>query len=347
MNLAIVGGNSKIGTELCFILRRFGIEPTPVVRNGLGATFLRYHGFQCRIGDVGVDNVAEGLLRDMDTVAIAAYDTHWGKAGRAANKKLVSNCVRYSAPESKVIYFSSIRAYSRKVDKGTPRWWFAPAHDREKRYLESQLFNEARKNARKGFAFRIGHVFGKNQSRTRQLIGRLSASDAITVEVSPDKPSNVLHTVSLAEAITLCMKGSVPAGTYSLVNHPQWTWREVLDYYAPTSTKVTLNDRVKPSGGTSLSRRLVRHILGPLIRSGGFGYTLKLVVPDSYRRAYSRDSQLQLIRQEIDELESTTLRMHEFQYGPAPGKEVPGLSITRDILENYEVPAGIFDRPAS
>jgi len=343
VKLGLVGGNSHIGTELCFIFRRFGIEPVPIVRNSMGATFLRHHDFQCRIADAADREAARKALADIDTVVVAAYDTGFSKEGRATNTKIVSNAISCSAEKSRIVYFSSIRALSRRLDKSTPRWFMAPAHDREKRHLESYLHRESRRSQKESFALRIGLAFGKNQPRTVNLIEMLSRAKRYTFGVSEDKASSVLHTVSLADAILLCASGKVSRGTYSLINNPPWTWGKVLKHYAPEGVSLVFAGDCHDKRVSPLYRRLPDSIFNSLKGNTGFKFTLKLILPGGLRRKYSRRFLLEDVESDISRLEGEApLFVHGFEYEPVPGPFVPGMSETCTLLETRDVPEDIF-----
>ena len=63
MNLGLIGANSNIGTELCFLLKN-DIIVKPIVRNKLGSVFLNHHGFNCQIFDISKDEHTTNLLDD-------------------------------------------------------------------------------------------------------------------------------------------------------------------------------------------------------------------------------------------------------------------------------------------
>jgi hypothetical protein len=41
-----------------------------------------------------------------------------------------------------------------------------------------------------------------------------------------------VYTAAIVAAIAQVVRGGVPGGTYDLMNHPPWTWREVYDHEA-------------------------------------------------------------------------------------------------------------------
>ena len=65
MKLGLIGANSNVGTELCFLLRN-SVELIPIVRNKIGSLFLNYHNFDCRISDMSNEHDASAALNDLD-----------------------------------------------------------------------------------------------------------------------------------------------------------------------------------------------------------------------------------------------------------------------------------------
>lgn len=96
--------------------------------------------------------------------------------------------------------------------------------------MEKTLISESKKWKKRGFALRLGMVFGEHQVFTNQIKEKLSNNKKITVNVSASNKSNIVHCYT-ADAISVCTKPEVKPGVYSLVNEPQWTWKEVYDYY--------------------------------------------------------------------------------------------------------------------
>ena len=74
MKLGLVGANGSVGTELCFLLNE-DTELKPIIRNRLGAVFLKHHGFNCHIADISQKNDAKENLSDVDLTVITSYTT--------------------------------------------------------------------------------------------------------------------------------------------------------------------------------------------------------------------------------------------------------------------------------
>ena len=124
---------------------------------------------------------------------------------------------------------STIRAFAHKVAPTTSRFW-PPRYDAEKQYLERVMLSECRKRRKRGFPLRIGHVYGENQGSVKN-IKKILSNKKIIVEVFPESKSNVVHTVTLKDAILKCIQPEVKPRVYSVVNNPQWTWKDVFEYY--------------------------------------------------------------------------------------------------------------------
>lgn len=342
VKLAIVGGNSHIGSELCFLLRDSGVEPLPVVRNPMGGAFLSHHGFKVRIADVTDEHQARRVLSDVNFVLIAAYDTHFGSESREKNSNLVKNSVLYSSPGSGIALMSSLRVFSRKVDSSTSIW-FSPPHDKEKRNMETVLFEECKKHGKLPFALRLGHVYGQNQSKTQRMLGALAAKSTVLARVQPEAISNVVHTVTLNEAVLKCIDSKVDPGAYSIVNFPQWTWKQVLEYYAEPGTTFIF----KPGKVVPIRRKKANWIGAPVVRyvrqHRGLLFSIRLHLPNHLVAAYELEGVRDQFRSAISELEEkSVVSFAEFEYNPVPGPYIQDLSETRRLLDKLSPHEGVF-----
>jgi dTDP-4-dehydrorhamnose reductase len=234
MNLGLIGANGSIGTELSFFLKN-NVNLIPITRNQLGSIFLKHHGFSCRICDVSKENDAKRYLSDLDTIVILSYaiDPFSGRQTRSSqkiNSDIIKNTIKFSKKNSTIIYFSTIRAFSNDIVPNTSNFLMKSGYEKEKINLEKLLLSESKKNSKRAIILRISQVFGTNQSRTNVFKNILS-KQKISVLVDPEKKSNIVHTVTIKDAILKCINSVSISGIYSLTNNPQWTWKEVIDYY--------------------------------------------------------------------------------------------------------------------
>ena len=340
MKIAIIGANSQVGTELCLLLRKRNETVIPIVRNSIGAAFLNQQGFSCRIADMSRKEDAN-VIADAEVIVIAAY--MWPdlkipvKQNKRINELIIQNAVASAQQKAVVIYFSSIRAFARKIDKTISPFELIPYYDKEKQHLEHILLNACSKQRKGGYAFRLGHVFGENQASTQQLKETLLGKIQIYLQVSKNKPSNIVHTITLAEAIIKCAQEEVKQGVYTLVNQPQWTWEEViLQYSHPSAHIICMGDVQKENFllqgikklASNLSRRFMKHYL-----------RIRVAIPQRLDAYLQYQYRRKKIMTEITELEQEEkpLSLSGFKYKPAPGPYVPNLSRTKDLLKAYDI----------
>ena len=349
MKIAIVGANGQVGTELSFLLRSQGVDAVPIVRSRLGAAFLRHHDFSCRIADVSNASEAELVLRDADAVILSVIVSDVGgpsKQSRRINDAILRNAILHTRKDARVIFFSSIRAFSRRVDPSTP-WWGMP-YDREKRRAERLLLKLCAKEGKLGYAFRLGHVFGKNQAKTRKIQEILAGEEPVLLAVERERPSNIVHTVTIADAVLRAANTDLSPGVYSVVNAPQWTWGEVAGYYAG-GRQLAFSQR---KSGTD--RRFVGMLQKALMSLTSF--TLKhgravfapvrpKLLPTSLDQYIQFRAIMQKVKSEIRQTNPAvqpSAQIPEFGYLPIPGPFIQGLTDTRDLLDSADIPDGIF-----
>lgn len=239
MNLGLIGANSNIGTELCFLLKN-DIIVKPIVRNKLGSVFLNHHGFNCQIFDISQDNDAQESLSDLDSIVISSYATDpfsdgQTRSSQIINEKIIKNSIKFSAKNSTIIYFSTIRAFSNDIVPNTSNFLIKSNFEKEKIHLEKLLLSESKKFGKRAFVLRMSQVFGDNQPRTH-VFKKILSNKKVIIQVSPEKKSNIVHTISIKNAIMKCLDHRSVSGIYSLVNTPQWTWANVIDYYKKPQT---------------------------------------------------------------------------------------------------------------
>ena len=217
MKLGLIGANGKVGTELCFLLKN-DVDLKPIIRNRLGSVFLKHHGFSCTIADISQNKDSKECLADIDAVVISSYATDpfsgsQTQSSQKINEQIIKNSVKFSDKDATIIYFSTIRAFSHKIDPNTSHFWTIPGYDKEKKHLERVFMSECRKNKKRGFALRLGHVFGYIQPRTEEF-KKIFSKKRISVRVSSDKKSNVVHVIAIKDAIMRCLDPKTKPNVY-------------------------------------------------------------------------------------------------------------------------------------
>lgn len=343
MRVGVVGANSQVGTELCFLMRQLGADVVPIVRNKVAASTFNHFEFKYRVADVSTASDARQALDDLDVVAIAAYAPFRlgnpdPQDARTTNTNLVKHAVKHTPPDASVVYFSSIAAFGSDIRSSRSDWnWYT----RENRRLEELICETTDGTPTEGFAFRLGHVFGEYQGVVQDFRETLSTSQPLSIDCDPAAPSNVLHTVTLADAILRTDTREFNGGRYSVVNAPQWTWREVVDFYKPDNTTVEYL-RADSSADTSRRLRTVpkRALITVLSRLPVDTYSMLTVAPFLPRRltrSLHQSLQEKDVASGIDNYENR-FRWHrsEFDDSPIPGPYLPELRQTTELLSELE-----------
>lgn len=339
MKIAVIGANGHVGTELCFVLKDEA-DVIPIVRNKMGSVFLNHHGFQCRISDISLDDDAQKTLSDIDIVVISAWvaDRFSGSQNRTSkliNEKIIKNSIKFSKKDSTIVYLSTIRAFAHNVDPKTSQFW-PPRYDKEKQHLEQVLLSEARKAKKRGFPLRSGHVFGGNQPNTIEIKKILSNNKKIIVAANPDNKSNIVHIVTLKDAILRCAQSDIKPQVYSIVNNPQWSWKEVYEYYNKKKSDIIFESPIPKS------KSITGFIWNILKSNKKFMVPILYHAPRRFEKNILRQLGIKKMSSEIQELQNNAIiTSGNFDYKPIPGPFIPGLVNTRDLLKTYSLP--IFD----
>jgi nucleoside-diphosphate-sugar epimerase len=189
---------------------------------------LRYSGLACRHGDPANPEQAELLYGDCDLVA----DFSWAgvipnyRYSKRIHNLLIQNVARYAKPSAKYIYFSTQSIYGdAHVNQ---KIVFRDIYGFEKFRSEKTVRRYAAKHGKKSYLFRLGHVCGELQGIT-QIIRKKIASGPVAI---PDlnRASNTVYVATIVDAILNVLNCQAQPDTYDLMNMPQWTWKEILEF---------------------------------------------------------------------------------------------------------------------
>jgi hypothetical protein len=167
----------------------------------------------------------------------------------------------------------------------------------------------------------------------------------VDVESDANSASNTVHTVTIADSVLACLHLSVPEGTYTVVNEPQWTWQQVFEHYRNTDTDVDLRfvgSRSTGNGGlvnklVSIASDIVGDRTTKLMSAG-------YLLPDTVNQFVFNKYMQNDVRGQIGKYESRFgFHLREFDYAAAPGPTVPNLESTNARLKQWEYPPAIFE----
>lgn len=331
MTIGIIGGNSSVGLEACVLLRGTGEEVVPIVRSKLASAVFDQLGLDSRIADIADRESARKALTDLETVVIAAFAPSLPPHGaprqaRQRNEKLITNSARYAPDSSTIVYLSSVMAFGEDIFPDYEN----TIYPREKRHLENWLRDAAR-GAQTTYVLRLGHVNGPVQDITRTFETTLAENFVLPVRTDADRPSNMVHTVTIADAIQACHRREPEAGRYTVVNEPQWSWREFLEHYDTSGTDLRFLG--SPQSDESIVERLIGRIWAAIHERRTSFIPYMVYLPENLNQRIIHLNRLEEVSSNIAYLKSdATFDMHHFRHEPAPGRTLPGLESTRGLL---------------
>ena len=117
ITIGIIGSNGQVGTETCLYLSLMdNVEVIPISRTEFGAAFLNSCGIKCRIGNISNPEEAKLLLKDCDLIADFTYLKGLPSEIKESTKRIITNAIKYSSPDAKFVYVSSMMAYGMGKD---------------------------------------------------------------------------------------------------------------------------------------------------------------------------------------------------------------------------------------
>lgn len=346
MDIAIVGGNSQVGTELAFLFRDNGHDVTPVVRNRLGSSFLIDHGFDCAIGTLKNDGDAERILVGVDLVVVAAYAPPFTggvnnpREARKTNDAIVENAFEYAPDGATVVYFSTVSAFGTDLYREGEQWRL---YAREKRHFEAKVKSLSDASVTDGYAFRLGHVLGQNQNRTQHIKSAMPEKGTFVVRADPLIPSNTVHTVTLKEAIERVANDNFEQTLFSIFNEPQWTWGDVLEFYAPNRVDIKYD---VPSYGERQSwiQKLFSAGWGVVLEYKNYLIPYMVYLPEIINRRLMHRSRKGEVGDDIATYRRRNeFHIDEFDFKPIDEQSVLGLTPTDELLASEPTVDDIFE----
>lgn len=346
MKIAIIGGNSQVATETAFHLRNWGHEVQPIVRNELAAAFLEQHGFDYAVADTTEQSQAADALDDADMIIISAHAPPFSgeiddpRTARKTNETIIQNAIQHSHTDSQIVYFSTISVYGSELYTSRSSW---KLYAQEKQHLEEFTIETASEAGKQAYCLRLGLVVGPNQNRTHRINKALDTAGPLQIAVSPNKSSNVLHTITLAEAIIKCGESIPNNGVYTVINEPQWTWQELLESYVPEDTDLNFvssgnNDGISIldqllSTGSTIIKQYKNHLI-----------PYQVHFPTWFNRRIIHFFRKRNISSDIANYEQRNMiSLKEFSHRPLTvDNHFPNLTETTELLSNHPTFEEIF-----
>jgi nucleoside-diphosphate-sugar epimerase len=231
LRIAIIGASSQVGSSLAFYLKHFtNAEPVCFIRSSYSSVFFESLELEYKIVQSAW---VQNDFADIDAVIDCTYPS--GQLYEIKNiiGKQLTALFGVMRPGTTFIYLSTIMAfgmpdgYNAVNNFAIPRSTYAYL----KRFAEKKVTSLSREYKIPAFNFRLGQVHGFLQSVNTSYREKFAENREILLDGAPGSLVNIIFINTLAEAVLKACSGQLGTGTWSLVNHPQWTLTELYDYY--------------------------------------------------------------------------------------------------------------------
>jgi nucleoside-diphosphate-sugar epimerase len=247
MRIGIIGASGQVGCSVAYYLARSGVEVVCFTRSGRAEALFGLLGIRFERIEFDISSMKPRLL-GLDAVLDFSYPG--GQAHELKRELLANLAVVLSSmpPDSTFIYMSSIMAFGMDPNDTylAPRLFSRTPYSRMKRLAEDIVESAKRRDSLAAYNLRLGQVHGVIQSISLSFKEALREQLTIRSNGRENDLTNTIFPVSICEAILACVRREVLPGTYTLVSSPQWTVRELYDYYSEScgvSTAIEFEDR--------------------------------------------------------------------------------------------------------
>lgn len=233
-SIGIIGASSQVGASVAlFLKQQQGVSVTCYVRSSYSQVFFELQGIDCRPIDLRDEAGLREMLGSTDIILDFGYPAGQLHEILDRSKENIGKVLRVMKKGSAYFYMSSIMAYGMPENEKWIRHCRIPrtSYAYIKRNIERFTAREGKKQGIRIYNFRLGQVHGFLQSVNGSFRKKLSDSVIAKIDGRPDDPANIIFIHPLCEAILECAAGKHPPGLYTLVASPQWTLKELYDYY--------------------------------------------------------------------------------------------------------------------
>ena len=245
MKIGLVSSNgvnsadAMLEIELGELLRKNGQEIIPIIQSEIGSSGIISKGFSYKIADLSRKEDAKNILSEFDVIILTKEASPKPPHGNprkshVLNKSVIDNIIEYTRSDARIVYLSSISVLGEKLAEKYKQ----DILSKEKKFVENRLRIKSFLGRKRAYILRIGHVMGAGQQQTKELIKKLENGGNIYVDADGNLESNTIHISVLVKIIIMCQNGEINPGKYTVVNTPQWTWKNVIEYYAPDNSEI-------------------------------------------------------------------------------------------------------------
>lgn len=232
--IGILAASSQVGASVAFFLKGFpGLEITCFVRSTYSLPFFDMLDIDARLLDLRGERDVREKIGPLDVVLDFGYPAGQLHEILDMSRENIGKVLVAMKKGSRYFYMSSIMAHGMPETRKWIKSYTFPrtSYAYIKRSIEQFTSARGRKLGILVYNFRLGQVHGFLQSVNGSFRKKLLDTDLALVDGNPDDPVNIIFIHSLCEAILDCTKGEHAPGLYTLVSYPQWTLKDLYDYY--------------------------------------------------------------------------------------------------------------------
>lgn len=262
MVVGILGASSQVGSSVAWYLKKFpGIRVVCFIRSSYSKVFFELSDIDYQFIDLG--NLAElkKQVGQCDIILDFAYPAGQIDEILAWSKENIEKVMSVMKKGSSYFYMSSIMAYGMPAGQKMISNYRLPRSPYAyiKRKVERYATGRGRYFGLKVYNFRLGQVHGFLQSVNTSFRKKLSDTNIALIDGEPHSPVNIIFIYPLCEAIMKCAHGTYAPGLYTVVAYPQWTLKDLYEYYKQYyGLEVHLEFKSSDSGGSSRKPLLQR-----------------------------------------------------------------------------------------
>jgi nucleoside-diphosphate-sugar epimerase len=336
-SIGIIGANGQVGTEVCLCLAQMtGVRVIPITRTKLGAAFLERCGVRCEVGSMQEPDEARRLLADAELVVDFSLPRGLPWEIRRGMSTNITHAIRCAPAGAPYVFISSTMAFG--MPQGAPRYrryvFARTPYSADKRFGERLTRLRGVLESRPTYAIRLGQVHGELQGVSRAMM-LATRDDSVALNGSGSTPTDAVFCSTIALALRHIAEHEDPPGTYSLVESPEWSRRDLSAFYA-TQNGRTVNvgeQQLRDQSGVGQSLPRARGLLRQMISAGvrslsahkDFLTAQFMPLPPAFERRLKAQH---LSRRALAEVASEGAPSPSYFDGPVPGKRLTSLSET-------------------
>lgn len=234
MKIGIIGASSQVGSSVALYLKLMGYTNiTCFLRSNYSNIFFEIFEIPSKQIDFNNQEALKQVLNEYDVIADFTYPV--GQLFEIPklierNTNAITACMK---KEASYIYMSSIMAYGTPIEDNYISNYIIPRSSYAfiKRKAENFVKRACSKNKIKPYIFRLGQVHGFLQSVSHSYKKNLSKQTEYLVNGNSDDKTNTIFISTICDAILKCAEQKVQPGLYTLVSQPQWTLKQIYEYY--------------------------------------------------------------------------------------------------------------------